>query len=59
MLLADAGFVATGALARENESEDGFYGGPTNNNAHRNMALVSMGTALVSYAIMLPIFGRE
>ncbi|NJD18752.1 MAG: hypothetical protein FIA95_05650 [Gemmatimonadetes bacterium] len=59
MLLADAGFVATGAMAKENEDEGGFRSGPVNNNAHRNMALASMGTALVSYAIMLPIFGRN
>ncbi|MGD2069609.1 MAG: hypothetical protein PVI57_13115 [Gemmatimonadota bacterium] len=54
MLLADAGFVATGALA--NESEEGGSG---NNNTHRNVALASMGTALLGYAIMLPIFGRD
>jgi hypothetical protein len=62
MLLADAGFVATGMLVRENEDEDGWSGGlsrGSNNNAHRNVALASMGTALVSYAIMLPIFGRD
>jgi hypothetical protein len=59
MLLADAGFVATGALAEENEDEGGFREGSANNNAHRNVALASMGTALVSYAIMLPIFGRN
>ena len=59
MLLADAGFVATGMLAKENENEDGWSGGPANNNTHRNVALASMGTALVSYAIMLPIFGRN
>jgi len=57
MLLADAGFVATGATATERE--DGYWRGPTNNNRHRDIALVSMGTALVSYAIMLPIFGRN
>jgi hypothetical protein len=57
MLLADAGFVATGATA--GESEDGYYRGPNNINRHRNIALLSMGTALVSYAIMLPIFGRD
>jgi len=61
MLLADAGFVATAALANENESEHGYYGGSSNNNAHRNMAIASMGTALFSYAIMLPlpIIGRN
>ena len=60
MLLADAGFVATGALAEENEDDEGgFDRGPANNNTHRNVALASMGTALVSYAIMLPLFGRN
>ncbi len=60
MLLADAGFVATGALAEENEDDEGgFNRGPANNNTHRNVALASMGTALVSYAIMLPLFGRN
>lgn len=59
MLLADAGFVATGMLARENESDHGFAATPANNNTHRNVALASMGTALVGYAIMLPIFGRN
>jgi hypothetical protein len=59
MLLADAGFVATGMLAKENEDEGGWSGGPANNNTHRNVALASMGTALVSYAIMLPIFRRD
>lgn len=55
MLIADAGFVATGALAQESD-EGGESGG---NRTHRNVALASMGTALVSYAIMLPIFGRS
>mgnify|MGYP001309564851 CR=1 FL=1 len=57
MLLADAGFVATGLLANENEG--GRSGGSSNNNTHRNVALASMGTALVSYTIMLPIFRRD
>lgn len=59
MLLADAGFVATGMLANESEDEGGFTGRPVSNNTHRTVALASMGTALVSYAIMLPIFGRN
>jgi len=59
MLLADAGFVATGALAKGHEDEYGSYSGPTNNSAHKNMALASMATALVSYAIMLPPFRRD
>jgi hypothetical protein len=63
MLLADAGFAATGMLANENENENdgGFHASSSggNNNAHRNMAIASMSTALVSYAIMLPFFGRD
>lgn len=59
MLLADAGFVATGLTAKESEDEGGFYSGPVTNNTHRNVAIASMGTALLSYAIMLPIFGRN
>ncbi|MEZ4422535.1 MAG: hypothetical protein R3E98_03945 [Gemmatimonadota bacterium] len=57
MLLADAGFVATGALANENE-----HAGPgerADNSSHRAMAIASMGTALVGYSIMLPIFRRD
>lgn len=57
MLLADAGFVVTGATARERESEGG-RASTASNNMHRNVALASMGTALVGVAIMLPIFGR-
>ena len=56
MLLADAGFVATGALAHEHEDGGGSSG---DNSAHRNMAIASMGTALVSYAIMLPFFRND
>jgi hypothetical protein len=59
MLLADAGFVATGATANGHEDEFGSYRGPTNNNTHRNVALASMATALVSYAMMLPPFRRD
>lgn len=59
MLLADAGFVATGLTAKESENEGGYYSGPVTNNNHRNIAIASMGTALLSYAIMLPIFGRN
>jgi hypothetical protein len=57
MLLADAGFVITGATAQERENEGGRVS-TANNNTHRNVALASMGTALVGVAIMLPIFGR-
>lgn len=59
MLLADAGFVATGLLAEENEDEGGFSAGPADNNTHRNVAIASMATALVSYVIMLPPFRND
>jgi len=49
MLAADAGFVATGALAPE--SEEGRISG--NRSTHRSVALTSMGVATVSYLIML------
>lgn len=58
MFLADVGFVATAALAGENENEGGGYR-PANNNTHRTVAIASMGTALLGYSIMLPIFGRD
>jgi hypothetical protein len=59
MLLADAGFVATGMLANESENEGGYSSGPADNNTHKNVALASMATALVSYAIMLPPLRRD
>jgi hypothetical protein len=52
MLLADAGFAATGLLAEEAEESGSMRG------AHRTVALSSIGAALVSYAIMLPPFRR-
>lgn len=52
MLVADAGFTATGLLANRAENDAGAR------NLHRTLALGSMGTALLSYAIMLPIFGK-
>lgn len=58
MLVADAGFVITGATAQERENEGGVVRGG-NNHAHRNVALASMGTALVGVAVMLPIFGKN
>ncbi|MET0398334.1 MAG: hypothetical protein ABW277_16160 [Longimicrobiaceae bacterium] len=48
MLLADAGFAATGALANGGDRD-----------LHRAVALSSMGVSLLSYAIMLPIFGNR
>lgn len=52
MLLADAGFVATGMLAEEAEE-----GGSAN--THRTVALTSMGVAVVSWVMMLPPFRRD
>lgn len=46
MLAADAGFVTTGLMTPD---EDGTSG----RSAHRNVAIVSMGVATVSYLIML------
>jgi len=53
MLAADAGFVATGMLANQAENDQGAR------DLHRTVALGSIGTSLLSYAIMLPIFGRR
>jgi hypothetical protein len=51
MLLADAGFVATGILGDEAEDT-----GVSGRNTHRNVAIASMATATIGYAIMLDIF---
>ncbi len=70
MLLADAGFVATGLTAPSSESEavrrgvidPGAVGGEGvegNRTLHRQLAIGSMGLALVSYLMMLPPFRRE
>ncbi len=53
MLLADAGFAATGMLAEGAEENS------DRRNLHRTVALSSMGVSLVSYAIMLPLFGNH
>ena len=58
MLVADAGFVATGALAPDDEGgEEGGRVGVVDNSgrrgAHRTVALTSMGIALASYVMML------
>lgn len=50
MLLADAGFVATGILADEAEDHGGGAG------AHKTVALASMTAATLSWAIMLDVF---
>jgi hypothetical protein len=49
MLAADAGFVATGALAPDDD--EGERGG--NRSTHRTVALTSMGVATVAYLMML------
>jgi hypothetical protein len=52
MLIADAGFVATGMLAPD--SEEGSQPVSTSDkNTHRNVAIGSMGVATVSYLMML------
>ncbi|HET7232154.1 MAG TPA: hypothetical protein VFJ16_19260 [Longimicrobium sp.] len=53
MLAADAGFTATGLLANRAENDAGAR------DLHRTVAIGSMGVSLLSYAIMLPIFGRN
>ena len=47
MLVADAGFVATGALAPDDDEGGG------DRSTHRTVALASMGVATVAYLIML------
>jgi hypothetical protein len=51
MLAADAGFAATGMLA-EDAGESS-----SRRDLHRTVAISSMGVSLLSYAIMLPLFG--
>lgn len=60
MLVADAGFVATGALAPDYEGGEGRRGsgtiGPIDTSrgaTHRAVAFTSMGIALASYVMML------
>jgi hypothetical protein len=54
MLAADAGFVATGLLAPDDEHEGGRAGvGSSDRRRHRAVALSSMGVATVSYLLML------
>ena len=52
MLAADAGFVATAALAPEGEGGDDFEDGSSNRNTHRAVAITSMSVALASYLMM-------
>jgi len=52
MLCADVGFVATGALAPDDEEDYGVSSG-SGPSTHRTVALVSMGIATVGYLYML------
>ena len=53
MLVADAGFTATGMLAERSERSESAR------RQHRTIALSSMGVATVSYLMMLPPFRRD
>lgn len=53
MLVADAGFAATGILAEKAERSD------DNRRMHRTIAISSMSVATVSYLMMLPPFRRD
>jgi hypothetical protein len=53
MLVADAGFVATGMMAPDNEHEGEGGGSGTSASTHRSVALASMGVATVAYLMML------
>lgn len=53
MLVAAAGFTATGILAEEAED------GPSGRRLHRNVALGSMGVATIGYLSMLDLFRRD
>ena len=54
MLVADAGFVATGLMTPDNEHEGGSEGSSgTSASTHRAVAISSMGVATVAYLMML------
>jgi hypothetical protein len=57
MMAADAGFVATALLAPDDKGPPPVPIDPPR--PHRTVAFASMGAALVSYAIMLPVFRKE
>jgi len=62
LLAADAGFLATAALAGESEGGEGGgdYGeGGGDNSAHRAMAITSMGLAFAGYMTMSWPFRRD
>ncbi len=58
MMLADAGFVATGITGYHLRGQYAFLG-HDNRARHQHIAMASMITALVSYAIMLPPFRKD
>lgn len=53
MLIAAAGFTATGIIADEAE------GSPSRRSLHRTVALSSMGVATIGYLSMLDLFRRD
>jgi hypothetical protein len=53
MLGADAGFVATGALAPEGEEGEGRFHSDNRRNTHRTVAISSMAVATAGYLYML------
>ncbi len=58
MMLADAGFVATGITGYQLRGKYAFLG-QDRRARHQHIAMASMITGLVSYAIMLPPFRRN
>jgi len=53
MLVSDAGFVATGALAPSRRAELAGTIDPNRRRLHRTVAIASMSTALAGYVMML------
>jgi hypothetical protein len=53
MLAADAGFVATGMLAPDDDEGEGGGGGGGTRSTHRTVAFASMGVATAAYLMML------
>ncbi len=58
MLLSDAGFVITGLTAHQLHGRYAFYG-HDKRKLHRNVAIASILTATIGYAIMLPPFHKD
>jgi hypothetical protein len=53
MLISDAGFVATGALAPSRRAELAGTIDPNRRRLHETVAIASMSTALAGYVMML------